>query len=75
LFCPGIPGSGKTIIALIVVDHLWKTFPKETLLGRETGIAFLYCNYKRRKEQRATNLLSSLLKQLVQEEQQIPESI
>jgi len=25
LFCPGIPGSGKTMIVSIVVDHLFKS--------------------------------------------------
>ena len=25
LFCPGPPGAGKTILASIVVDHLWHT--------------------------------------------------
>ena len=28
LFCPGIPGAGKTMITSIVIEHLYTTFPK-----------------------------------------------
>jgi hypothetical protein len=66
LFCPGIPGSGKTIMTSIVIDYLWETFPEKTFPDHKVGIAFLYCNYGRRKEQQAINLLSALLKQLAQ---------
>jgi hypothetical protein len=41
LFCPGIPGSGKTILTSIVVDELITRF--ET--SGNIGIAYLYCNY------------------------------
>ncbi|KAN0068811.1 hypothetical protein V8E54_012980 [Elaphomyces granulatus] len=59
LFCPGIPGTGKTMIASIVVDHLKTYFPED-----ETGHAFLYCIYKRQENQEVDNLLASLLGQL-----------
>ena len=59
LFCPGIPGTGKTMIASIVVDHLKACFPDD-----ETGHAFLYCIYKRQENQGVDNLLASLLGQL-----------
>ena len=62
LFCPGIPGAGKTMIAAIAVDHIWKAFQ-----GDNVGVAFIYCNYKRRETQTATDLLAAILKQLVQE--------
>ncbi|KFZ08626.1 hypothetical protein V502_09249 [Pseudogymnoascus sp. VKM F-4520 (FW-2644)] len=62
LFCPGIPGAGKTMIAAIAVDHLWKTFQ-----GDNIGVAYIYCNYKRQETQTATDLLAAILKQLVQE--------
>jgi hypothetical protein len=53
-------------MAAIVVDHLWKTFQDGmTSSGQGTGVVFLYCNYRRREEQGATNLLAALLKQLV----------
>jgi Cdc6-like AAA superfamily ATPase len=75
LFCPGIPGAGKTIIASIVVEHLWKIFPDGDFPIHKTGIAFLYCSYKRREEQKDVDLLSALLKQLVQEQSLIPKPV
>ncbi|MCJ1417968.1 hypothetical protein MMC32_004313, partial [Xylographa parallela] len=33
LFCPGIPGAGKTILTSIVVDDLYKRYPPDDLVG------------------------------------------
>ena len=71
LFCPGIPGAGKTIITSIVVHHLHTKFGGDPTVG----IAYLYCNFRRQHEQKPTDLLLSLLKQLVQEQPSIPESV
>ncbi|KAH8816143.1 hypothetical protein F5884DRAFT_841856 [Xylogone sp. PMI_703] len=60
LFCPGIPGAGKTIITAIVVDHLLTLFKDDANIG----IAYIYCNFRRKDEQRDEDLLASLLKQL-----------
>ncbi|KAF3916482.1 hypothetical protein ABW20_dc0100527 [Dactylellina cionopaga] len=62
LFCPGIPGAGKTILASIVIDDL-TTRLFET---QKIGIAYIYCNFRRRGEQKFDDLLTSLLKQLLQ---------
>lgn len=62
LFCPGIPGAGKTITTSIVVEHL------EPLQDQETGVAYVYCNFRRHDEQRPYNLLASLLKKLGQDQ-------
>lgn len=61
LFCPGIPGAGKTIMSSIVIDHLRNTFRKDSV-----SVAFIYCRYKVRMEQTPSNILSSLLRHLVQ---------
>ncbi|KFZ20700.1 hypothetical protein V502_03054, partial [Pseudogymnoascus sp. VKM F-4520 (FW-2644)] len=71
LFCPGIPGAGKTILTSIVVDYLYANFQKDTNIG----IAYLYCNFRRQHEQNAEGLLASLLKQLAQGLSPLPESI
>ncbi|KAH7243993.1 hypothetical protein B0J15DRAFT_451759, partial [Fusarium solani] len=60
LFCPGIPGAGKTIITAIVIDYLYWRFRDD----QNTGIAYIYCNFRRQDEQKAEDLLASLLKQL-----------
>jgi NACHT domain len=70
LFCPGIPGAGKTMIASIVVDYLKTSCP-----DGKTGIAFLYCIYKRRDNQEVDGLLASLLGQLAVWQPVVPESI
>lgn len=62
LFCPGIPGAGKTIITSIVVRHLHRIFQND----RSVGIAYLYCNFQRQQEQKPADLIASLLKQLIQ---------
>jgi hypothetical protein len=71
LFCPGIPGAGKTIITSIVVDKLYTKFRNDV----SVGIAYIYCNFRRQREQKAADLLTSLLKQLIQEQRFVPESV
>jgi Cdc6-like AAA superfamily ATPase len=71
LFCPGIPGAGKTIISSIVIDHLHKTFGNDPAIG----IAYLYCNFRQQHEQKFSDLIVSLLKQLIQERPSIPDVV
>jgi predicted ATPase len=68
LFCPGIPGAGKTIITSIVVHHLHSIFGNDPSIG----IAYLYCNVRQQHEQKCSDLIVSLLKQLVREQPSIP---
>jgi hypothetical protein len=60
LFCPGIPGAGKTMIAAIAIDHLLNTMQHST-----HGVAYVYCNYKARDEQDVCTMLTAIMKQLV----------
>jgi Cdc6-like AAA superfamily ATPase len=71
LFCPGMPGAGKTILTSIVVNYLGTEFQNDA----SVGIVYLYCNFRRQQEQRPADLLASLLKQLVQEQSFLPESV
>ncbi|CZR52360.1 related to 2-5A-dependent ribonuclease [Phialocephala subalpina] len=71
LFCPGIPGAGKTILTAITIDDLTMRFRSEA----DIGIAYLYCNFRRQDEQKADDLLASLLKQLSQEKASLPDSV
>ncbi|KAH8653954.1 hypothetical protein BGZ60DRAFT_386686, partial [Tricladium varicosporioides] len=68
LFCPGIPGAGKTILTSIVVEELSSRFSTDP----DVGIAYLYCNFRQKHEQKAQDLLTSLLKQLSQERSTLP---
>jgi hypothetical protein len=60
LFCPGVPGGGKTMMAAIAIDHLSRTVQND-----DTGLAYLFCNYKEQVGQTVLMLFSALLKQLV----------
>lgn len=61
LFCPGIPGAGKTMISAVAIDHLHRTIHNNRI-----GVAYVFCNYKMQPDQNTTSLLSAILKQLVQ---------
>ncbi|EOA81085.1 uncharacterized protein SETTUDRAFT_44889 [Exserohilum turcica Et28A] len=61
LFCPGIPGAGKTMVAAIAIDHLLKSVQSSS-----HGVAYVYCNYKAQEEQDTSRMLAAILKQLVQ---------
>ena len=77
LFCPGIPGAGKTILTSIVIDHLSTRFQDDAGIG----IAYVYFNYKQNVDkqnvdkQNVDNLLSRLLKQLSQKRPSLPDSV
>ena len=60
LFCPGIPGAGKTMMAAIAINYLSR------LVQADVGLAYVFCNYKSHVNQSLYGLLSALLKQLVQ---------
>ena len=71
LFCPGIPGAGKTILTSIVVDKLTTLSSKDTSIG----VAYVYCSFRLQQEQMAKDLLASLLKQLAQGRPSLPDSV
>jgi hypothetical protein len=66
LFCPGIPGAGKTILASVVIEEL---FSRHGSNG-SVGIAYLYCNFNRRYGLNV--MLESILKQLAQRQSVLP---
>jgi hypothetical protein len=70
LFCPGIPGAGKTIMAALVVDHLLRSQHVAN-----APITFIYCNYKRQNEQSAKHMLSSILCQIIDIQPRVSELV
>lgn len=68
LFCPGIPGAGKTILSSIVIDDLESRFSADLT----TVVIYIYCNFKRQTEQKLDHLMSSLLKQLARNSPSLP---
>ncbi|KAE8442846.1 hypothetical protein EG329_002588, partial [Mollisiaceae sp. DMI_Dod_QoI] len=69
LFCPGIPGAGKTILSSIVVDELCSSFGNDN----GVGIAYLYCDFRQKDKQGVEELLASLIRQLSQCQPSLPE--
>ncbi|KAF2189350.1 ankyrin, partial [Zopfia rhizophila CBS 207.26] len=80
LFCYGFPGTGKTIIASMVVDHLqttYQNYPNQNGHDRDEkfGIAFVYYDFQMCDQQKPVAILASLVRQLVQEQPCVPESV
>ncbi|KAJ7444183.1 ankyrin repeat domain-containing protein [Mycena latifolia] len=62
LFCCGIPGAGKTVLASLVVNHL-----EAQAQNSGSGLACIYLNHKETESQTITNLLGALAAQLMLE--------
>ena len=61
LRCDGEPGAGKTFACALAVERL-----KTSFKGQDVPILCIYLDYKESKVQTLSNLISSLLKQLLQ---------
>lgn len=61
MWCPGIPGAGKTFLASIVIEKLHELYQ-----GQNVAIFMLYCNYNDPETQSVQPLIASLLKQDIQ---------
>lgn len=70
LYCPGIPGSGKTFTTAMVIE-------KTGNLSEDHGwvFAYIFCNYQQRKENMCEVLLRSLLRMVLEQTQEISDDI
>ncbi|CAL8581268.1 hypothetical protein XPA_006968 [Xanthoria parietina] len=59
LWCYGIQGSGKSILASLVIDHLSHTFPSHQVV-----VAHTYFDYRDQHHQSVEQTIASLLKQV-----------
>lgn len=71
LFCPGIPGAGKTILTAVVVNDLTKRVASDPSIG----MAFIYCDFRQQGTQKIDDLMASLLKQLAQCQSSLPPGV
>ncbi|KAK0517520.1 hypothetical protein JMJ35_000675 [Cladonia borealis] len=62
LWCPGNPGTGKTVLTSIAVNCV-----AETTRGQDIAIIYVYCDYKDSSTHSVNALLSSLLRQLIEQ--------
>ena len=62
LWCPGIPGAGKTVTSSIIIDRLQSEYKKENV-----AVTCLFCNYRDKTAQSAEVFMANLLKQIMQQ--------
>lgn len=62
LWCPGIPGAGKTVTSSLIIDHLQSKYQTG-----DVAVLCLLCNYRDRAAQSAETFMANLLKQAIQQ--------
>ncbi len=68
LFCPGLPGAGKTTLTAAVIQHLDSRCAHET----SVGLAYIYFNFWQWEKQTVDDSFASLLKQFGQRQPSLP---
>ncbi|KAM0413821.1 hypothetical protein ACHAPD_007062 [Fusarium lateritium] len=71
LFCSGMPGAGKTITTAITIEYLHSKFGDDPTVG----LAYVYCSYQKRDEQKPQDLFASLLGQLALSQSPFPKAM
>jgi Cdc6-like AAA superfamily ATPase len=70
LFCPGDPGTGKTMMSTLIIEHLIT----EKVLN-PAPVIYVFCDYKRENEQTLAHFTASLLRQLASQSVQVYHAI
>ncbi|RSL97643.1 hypothetical protein CDV31_012921 [Fusarium ambrosium] len=70
LWCPGLPGAGKTTLASMVIEWL-----RSQHQGTRAAVIYLYCSYKEEGVQTPREMIGSLLKQVVQHKAALPDGL
>lgn len=60
LWCPGIPGAGKTVLSALAFNNLKSRFLGEA----DTAVICIFCDYAEKDSQTAAVLLASIWRQL-----------
>lgn len=70
LFCHGIPGAGKSMIAAIAIEFLQNKVQNDAI-----GVVFVFFHYKIQEDYDVATFLGAVLKQLIQAQRSIPDHI
>ncbi|KAI9776091.1 MAG: hypothetical protein M1839_000604 [Geoglossum umbratile] len=70
IWCRGMPGVGKTVLASAVIEFLEKDLPIPDI-----GLAFIYCNYKERLSQKVEYFAGTIVRQLVEQRPAIADEV
>ncbi|KAM3439393.1 hypothetical protein MY4824_002668 [Beauveria thailandica] len=62
IWCTGDPGTGKSVLMSMAINHV-----EEKTLASDTAIAFVYCNYRDSDTHNTLEILSSIVKQFVEQ--------
>jgi hypothetical protein len=68
LYCYRMPGAGETVIVSLIAEHLSSTCKGNS----DKLIAYLYCNYRRKDEQKPTDLFANILNQSILQQPSMP---
>ncbi|KAK7710332.1 hypothetical protein SLS64_005917 [Diaporthe eres] len=70
LYCPGIPGSGKTFTTAMVIENIGSMSENHGWV-----FAYVFCNYQRHRENMCEILLRSLLRMVLEQTHEISDEI
>ncbi|KAL6713765.1 hypothetical protein ACLMJK_008257 [Lecanora helva] len=70
LWCPGDPGTGKTVMTSIVIDYLTTLYSSS-----DARIAYVYCDYKDQATHTSSNLIACLARQLIGRPEKLPQQL
>lgn len=68
LYCPGIPGAGKTIMSAAVIHNISSHLANH----KNVGLAYVYFMFSRQREQTVEHVLASLLMQFLRRQASVP---
>lgn len=71
LWCPGIPGAGKTVMASIVIEKLRAVCAKD----KGAVLIFVYFDYALQKQQNMTAIFGDLLAQVLRKYSAVPHEV
>ncbi|ETS82755.1 hypothetical protein PFICI_04631 [Pestalotiopsis fici W106-1] len=71
LYCPGIPGAGKTILASAIINDIGHRFSTDS----NVALAHVYFSFSRHAEQTVELVLASLLTQLLRGQSFLPDHV
>lgn len=71
LWCYGVPGAGKSVLAATVIEEITKDFGT----NQSVGLAFAYCLYDDEKTQEPSRIIASLIQQLCWGQKKLVDSL
>ncbi|KAL1599552.1 hypothetical protein SLS60_007355 [Paraconiothyrium brasiliense] len=71
MFCPGIPGAGKTVLCAIMIEALHKLAAADS----DVCLAYYYFSYHNSKVQTLDTVVASLARQLLERQPMMPQAL